>query len=100
MTSPPVQPVSKRVSTYGQVSRLPSLKEGYLQIKLESKFPFNKWKQMYFTLRPRMLYYQARESVAKHDSDTLYYEIDLMGAIIAESGNKNQSCCFEVNLAS
>lgn len=48
-----------RVSTYRQVSRLPSLKDGYLQIKVDAKFPFpkSKWKTMYFNLRPRMLYY-------------------------------------------
>ena len=38
-----------------------------------------------------MLYYSSSS-----DNDTLYYEIDIKGAIIAESGNKNQSCCFEV----
>ena len=34
--------------------------------------------------------------LSSRDNDTLYYEIDIKGAIIAESGNKNQSCCFEL----
>ena len=47
-----------------------------------------------FKLRPRTLFYAS-----SRDSE-IFYEIDLFGCIIAESGNKNQSCSFEVRIYS
>lgn len=80
----------RKVSTNKQVrSGGPLLKEGNLLIH-EPKFSLHKWKKRYFKLRPRALFYAP-----KKDSSILYH-IDLVGCIIAESGNKNQSCSFKV----
>ena len=83
-------PRPRKVSTNKQVkSKGPLLKEGNLLIH-EPKFSLHKWKKRYFKLRPRKLFYAP-----KKDS-SLLYEIDLVECIIAESGNKNQSCSFKV----
>ena len=59
-------------------------------MKLEIKFHLTKWKRYFFKLRGKKLFY------ANNPEADLFYEIDLSDVIIAESGNKNKSCSFEV----
>ena len=86
----PAATYQQRVSTRSQLQNLPSLKNGYLDMKLEIKFHLTKWKRYFFKLRGKKLFY------ANNPEADLFYEIDLSDVIIAESGNKNKSCSFEV----
>ena len=91
--NPKFQPAAtyqQRVSTRSQLQNLPSLKNGYLDMKLEIKFHLTKWKRYFFKLRGKKLFY------ANNPEADIFYEIDLSDVIIAESGNKNKSCSFEV----
>ena len=65
------------------------LKEGLLQF-YEAR-GWGRWKERYFRLSPRALYYGR-----KKDAD-IFKEIDLVDCTITEAGNKNQSCSFKVN---
>ena len=60
-------------------------------MKLANKFHLSKWKRYFFKLRGKKLFY------ADNPEADLFYEIDLSDVIIAESGNKNKSCSFEVS---
>ena len=64
------------------------LKEGLLQF-YEAR-GWGRWKERYFRLSPRALYYGR-----KKDAD-IFKEIDLVDCTITEAGNKNQSCSFKV----
>ena len=86
----PAATYQQRVSTRSQLQNLPCLKNGYLDMKLANKFHLSKWKRYFFKLRGKKLFY------ADNPEADLFYEIDLSDVIIAESGNKNKSCSFEV----
>ncbi|CAI5692399.1 unnamed protein product [Oreochromis niloticus] len=81
------QKLIRKVSTSGQIRSKTVLKEGNL---LKQTSSFQRWKQRYFKLRGRTLYYaQTAKSI-------IFDEVDLTDASVAESSTKNVNNSFTV----
>ncbi|XP_070538443.1 diacylglycerol kinase delta-like isoform X2 [Ptychodera flava] len=78
---------TRRVSTSKQLKNKPCIKEGYLHKQTNS---FQRWRQRYFKLRGRKLYY------AKDEKSPIFDEVDLNEFSVAERSIKNFNNSFTI----
>ncbi|XP_077988305.1 diacylglycerol kinase delta-like [Glandiceps talaboti] len=90
----PSKQFTRRVSTSKQLKNKPCIKEGHLHKQTHS-FQLNRkahkrWRQRYFKLRGRKLYY------AKDEKSPIFDEVDLSEFSVAERSTKNVNNSFTV----